>query len=136
VIGTFAPSTGVVSPEDYLRVITMHGTLMVLFVLTTVPQSGFGNYLLPIQIGAPDMAFPRINMLSFWVTFLALIVFFRRHLFRGLGNQRLDVVRAVKRGWRACGTRSRVGPDAVDRQYRAVLRRLAHVGHQLPGHYD
>ncbi|MGC1293159.1 MAG: cbb3-type cytochrome c oxidase subunit I, partial [Candidatus Acidiferrales bacterium] len=51
-------ANGIVSPEDYLRVITMHGTLMVFFVLTTVPQSGFGNYFLPIQIGAPDMAFP------------------------------------------------------------------------------
>ena len=67
-------ANGIVSPEDYLRVITMHGTLMVFFVLTTVPQSGFGNYFLPIQIGAPDMAFPTINMLSFWTTFLALIV--------------------------------------------------------------
>src|SRR5487761_212421 len=67
-------ANGVVSPEDYLRVITMHGTLMVFFVLTTVPQSGFGNYFLPIQIGAPDMAFPTLNMLSFWVTFLAMIV--------------------------------------------------------------
>ena len=37
---------------------TMHGTIMVFFVLTTVPQSGFGNYFLPIQIGAEDMAFP------------------------------------------------------------------------------
>ncbi len=67
-------ANGIVSPEDYLRVVTMHGTLMVFFVLTTVPQSGFGNYFLPIQIGAPDMAFPRINMLSFWFTFLAMIV--------------------------------------------------------------
>jgi len=49
----------------------MHGTIMVFFVLTTVPQSGFGNYFLPIQIGAEDMAFPVLNMLSFWTTFLA-----------------------------------------------------------------
>ena len=43
---------------------TMHGTIMVFFVLTTAPQGGFGNYFLPIQIGAPDMAFPVLNMLS------------------------------------------------------------------------
>jgi cytochrome c oxidase subunit 1 len=43
-------------------------------VLTTAPQSGFGNYFLPIQIGAADMAFPIINMLSFWTTFLSLAV--------------------------------------------------------------
>jgi len=76
-------SNGVVSPEDYLRVITMHGTLMVFFVLTTVPQSGFGNYFLPLQIGAPDMAFPRINMLSFWFTFVALIVLLSSAFVRG-----------------------------------------------------
>jgi cytochrome c oxidase subunit I len=64
---------GPMTPEQYLSIMTMHGTIMVFFVLTTAPQSGFGNYFLPIQIGAPDMAFPRINMLSFWVTFLSLV---------------------------------------------------------------
>ena len=53
---------------------TMHGTIMVFFVLTTAPQGGFGNYFLPIQIGAEDMAFPVLNMLSFWTTFVALVV--------------------------------------------------------------
>ena len=53
---------------------TMHGTLMVFFVLTTAPQAGFGNYVLPIQVGAEDMAFPRLNMLSFWTTFLGFAV--------------------------------------------------------------
>jgi cytochrome c oxidase subunit 1 len=66
-------SGGIMTPEQYLALMTMHGTIMVFFVLTTAPQSGFGNYFLPIQIGAPDMAFPRINMLSFWVTFLSLV---------------------------------------------------------------
>jgi len=47
---------------------------MVFFVLTTAPQGGFGNYFLPIQIGAADMAFPVLNMLSFWTTFVALLV--------------------------------------------------------------
>jgi cytochrome c oxidase subunit I len=46
----------------------------VFFVLTTAPQSGFGNYFLPIQIGAPDMAFPVLNMLSFWTTLVAFVV--------------------------------------------------------------
>src|ERR1700720_3274967 len=57
-----------------LSLMIMHGTIMVFFVLTTVPQSGFGNYFLPIQIGAEDMAFPVLNMMSFWTTFLALAV--------------------------------------------------------------
>ena len=67
---------GVMSPEFYLAMLTMHGTIMVFFVLTTAPQGGFGNYFLPIQIGAHDMAFPVLNMLSFWVTFLSMGVMF------------------------------------------------------------
>ncbi len=65
---------GIMTPELYLALMTMHGTLMVFFVLTTAPQSGFGNFFLPLQIGAEDMAFPTLNMLSFWTTFLALCV--------------------------------------------------------------
>src|SRR5512135_788491 len=64
---------GQIKPEQYLMLLTMHGTLMVFFVLTTAPQGGFGNYILPIQIGAEDMAFPTLNMLSFWVTFVAFL---------------------------------------------------------------
>ena len=64
---------GIMTPEQYAALLTMHGTIMVFFVLTTAPQGGFGNYFLPIQIGAPDMAFPHLNMLSFWVTFLAFV---------------------------------------------------------------
>ena len=77
ILGTLFPEGapgGVMTPEFYLAMLTMHGTLMVFFVLTTAPQSGFGNYFLPIQIGAEDMAFPILNMLSFWFTFLALVV--------------------------------------------------------------
>src|SRR5205807_9044532 len=69
-----AAAGGVMTPELYLSLMTMHGTIMVFFVLTTVPQSGFGNFFLPIQIGAEDMAFPVLNMMSFWTTFLALAV--------------------------------------------------------------
>jgi len=65
---------GVVTPEYYLSLLTMHGTLMVFFVLTNAPFAAFGNYFLPIQIGAEDMAFPRFNMMSFWTTFAAWVV--------------------------------------------------------------
>jgi cytochrome c oxidase subunit 1 len=65
---------GAMTPEFYLSLVTMHGTIMVFFVLTTAPQGGFGNYFLPIQIGADDMAFPVLNMMSFWVTFVGFIV--------------------------------------------------------------
>src|SRR5947199_1382134 len=70
---TGAPG-GVMTPEFYLSLVTMHGTIMVFFVLTTAPQGGFGNYFLPIQIGAEDMAFPFLNMMSFWVTLVGFLV--------------------------------------------------------------
>jgi cytochrome c oxidase subunit 1 len=72
--GLSLPLIGDIKPETYLSLLTMHGTIMVFFVLTTAPQGGFGNYFLPIQIGAADMAFPVLNMLSFWVTFVAFLV--------------------------------------------------------------
>jgi cytochrome c oxidase subunit 1 len=65
---------GVVTPEYYLQLMTVHGTLMVFFVLTNAPFAAFGNYFLPIQIGAEDMAFPRFNMMSFWATFVAFCI--------------------------------------------------------------
>jgi len=65
---------GVITPEYYLQLMTMHGTIMVFFVLTTAPFAAFGNYFLPIQVGAEDMPFPRFNMMSFWVTCTAFIV--------------------------------------------------------------
>jgi cytochrome c oxidase subunit 1 len=70
---TGAPG-GVMTPEFYLQLMTMHGTIMVFFVLTTAPFAAFGNFFLPIQVGAEDMPFPRFNMMSFWVTFLAFVV--------------------------------------------------------------
>jgi cytochrome c oxidase subunit 1 len=64
----------IMTPEYYLQLMTMHGTIMVFFVLTTAPFAAFGNYFLPIQVGAEDMPFPRFNMMSFWVTFTAFLV--------------------------------------------------------------
>lgn len=65
---------GVMAPEFYLAVVTMHGTIMVFFFISLVLVSGFGNYLVPLQVGARDMALPFLNMLSFWVAFLSAIV--------------------------------------------------------------
>ena len=76
-VGLIAPTFaagGVITPEFYLQLMTMHGTIMVFFVLTTAPFAGFGNFVLPLQVGAEDMAFPRFNMMSFWVTFVAFVV--------------------------------------------------------------
>ena len=74
---------GVMTPEFYLAMMTMHGTIMVFMVLTTAPQGGFGNYMLPIQIGAADMAFPRLNMLSFWTTFVSFCALIMAFLVEG-----------------------------------------------------
>jgi cytochrome c oxidase subunit 1 len=81
--GASLPLVGEIKPETYLSLLTMHGTIMVFFVLTTAPQGGFGNYFLPIQIGAPDMAFPVLNMLSFWTTFLAFVCIIAAFLVSG-----------------------------------------------------
>jgi cytochrome c oxidase subunit I len=61
------------SPERYAALTLLHGSLMVLMVLTAAPQAGFGNYLLPIQIGARGMAFPTLNLLAFWTTAASLV---------------------------------------------------------------
>jgi cytochrome c oxidase subunit 1 len=68
------PGWGLVKPEDYLKLVTLHGTLMLFFVLTLSPQAGFGNLILPAQIGARRMAFPRLNTAAFWVMAAALAV--------------------------------------------------------------
>src|SRR5580692_993229 len=67
------PLHGPILPEDYLALVTIHGTIMLFFVLTTAPQGGFSNLILPAQIGARSMAFPVLNAASFWLTTLALL---------------------------------------------------------------
>src|SRR5918992_6329209 len=94
---------GVMTPEFYLSLVTMHGTIMVFFVLTTAPQGGFGNYFLPIQIGADDMAFPTLNMLSFWVTFLGLVALVAALFFSG------NTVIGPTGGWTGYAPLSAVG---------------------------
>ena len=68
------PLHGLILPEEYLALVTMHGTIMLFFVLTVAPQSGFGNLILPAQIGAKHMAFPRLNAASLYLTALALLI--------------------------------------------------------------
>ncbi len=65
---------GIMAPEFYLAVVTMHGTIMVFFFVSFVLVSGFGNYLVPLQVGAHDMAFPFLNMLSYWIAVLSAVV--------------------------------------------------------------
>ncbi len=65
---------GKINPEFYYALITMHGTVLVFFVLTAGLSGTFANILIPLQIGARDMASPLMNMLSYWFFFLASIV--------------------------------------------------------------
>jgi cytochrome c oxidase subunit 1 len=67
------PLFGLIKPEDYLALVTLHGTLMLFFVLTVAPQAGFGNLILPAQIGATRTAFPALNALGLWSTALGLL---------------------------------------------------------------
>src|SRR5206468_6894519 len=72
---TMAPG-GVILPEYYIQLVTMHGTFMVFFAIMPLLVGVFANFLIPLKIGAHDMAFPRINMASFWAAFLAGAVMF------------------------------------------------------------
>lgn len=74
---------GIMTPEFYLAVVTMHGSIMVFFFISYVLVSGFGNYLVPLQIGAKDMAFPLLNMLSYWVGLLSAVVMLLSFLVEG-----------------------------------------------------
>ncbi len=68
------PDAQSMDPAKYYGLVTMHGTIMIFFVLTTALTGGFGNFLIPLQIGARDMAFPWLNMLSYWLFPPAIIV--------------------------------------------------------------
>jgi cytochrome c oxidase subunit I len=67
---------GTLAPEFYYALVTMHGTIIVFFVLTAGLSGTFSNLLIPLQLGARDMASPLLNMLSYWFFFLASVVMF------------------------------------------------------------
>jgi cytochrome c oxidase subunit I len=70
----FAETDGVITPNTYNMLFTMHATIMVFFVIMPILVGAFGNFLIPLMIGARDMAFPVLNMLSFWVALPAAII--------------------------------------------------------------
>ena len=81
------PFLGQIKPEQYLAYLTMHGTLMVFFVLSTAPQNAFGNLVLAEQLGARSMAFPRLNMLSFWTTLVSFLTLISALFPLGVGSR-------------------------------------------------
>ncbi|MFM9910384.1 MAG: cbb3-type cytochrome c oxidase subunit I, partial [Chitinophagaceae bacterium] len=73
ILGRWAKG-GKINAENYYALVTMHGTVLVFFVLTGGLSGTFANFLIPLQIGARDMASPFLNMLSYWFFFMASVV--------------------------------------------------------------
>ena len=76
VLGGWITAQGKLDPEFYLALVTMHGTIMVFFVLTAGLSGTFSNFLIPLQIGARDMASGFMNMLSYWFFFVSSVLMF------------------------------------------------------------
>lgn len=72
-LGDFA-SEGVMDPNIYLALVTIHGTIMVFFVLTAGLSGTFSNLLIPLQCGARDMASGFLNMVSYWLFFISSVI--------------------------------------------------------------
>ena len=68
--GTFS----FIDASVYIQLVTMHGMIMVIYLLTALFLGGFGNYLIPLMLGSRDMVFPYVNMLSFWIYFVAVLI--------------------------------------------------------------
>src|SRR3982075_1437316 len=70
----FPNSFHFINPSNYLQFVTQHGMIMVVYLLTALFLGGFGNYLIPLMVGARDMVFPYVNMVSYWIYLLAVVV--------------------------------------------------------------
>lgn len=81
----FPNTAGVVPPDTYAMLFTLHGTIMIFFAITPILIGAFGNYCIPLMIGARDMVFPTLNMLSFWLAFLSAVLLLAS-LFTPLGG--------------------------------------------------
>ena len=68
----FPETFDLIDPSSYYQSVTMHGMIMVVYMLTALLLGGFGNYLIPLMCGARDMVFPFLNMLSVWVYALSV----------------------------------------------------------------
>ena len=73
-LGSHQQTDGIMNPDTYLALVTIHGTIMVFFVLTAGLSGTFSNLLIPLQIGARDMASGFLNMISYWLFFISSVV--------------------------------------------------------------
>jgi len=74
ILGKWWAEGGHITPQGYYALVTIHGTVLVFFVLTAGLSGTFANFLIPLQVGARDMASPFMNMLSYWFFFIAGII--------------------------------------------------------------
>ncbi len=102
---------GILLPEGYTGLVTMHGTFMVFFAIMPLLVGVFANYLIPLQIGARDMAFPKLNMASFWLALVAGLIMVASFFVEG---------GAAKAGWTS------YAPLSADPEYTGVT-----LGQQL-----
>ena len=98
-----------ITPEAYYQFITMHGMIMVIYLLTALFLGGFGNYLIPLMVGARDMVFPYVNMLSYWIYLLGGA---------GAGD---EFLRAGRPDWRRLDALSAAGDHAAARRAASRL---------------
>jgi len=70
----FPDTFSFIDPSNYLQFVSLHGMIMVVYLLTALFLGGFGNYLIPLMVGARDMVFPYVNMVSYWVYLFAVLL--------------------------------------------------------------
>ncbi|MGZ3809386.1 MAG: cytochrome c oxidase subunit I, partial [Bacteriovorax sp.] len=81
----FPQTNGIVPPDTYAMLFTLHGTIMIFYAITPILIGAFGNFCIPLLIGARDMVFPTLNMLSFWLAFVSAVLLLAS-LFTPLGG--------------------------------------------------
>ena len=99
----------VVSPENYDRLFTMHGTTMI-FLFVVPVMAAFGNYFVPLQIGARDMAFPKLNAMSYWLFLFGGLGMYSSFVFGGAPDAGWTRTRRYRRS--LPGTASTSGSSA------------------------
>ena len=126
--GFFPESGGVMLPESYIALVTMHGTIMIFFVIIPILSGAFGNFLIPLMIGARDMAFPALNMLSYWFMVPAFIVMLSAFFVEG------GTAAAGSSPRRSCGSTSPPrGANRLSLAHARAAARRSHLTAPSPG---